>query len=258
MQDNYTTKGKHLTYEERKLIYKWKKEGKSNREIAKLLGKAPQTINNEISRGTVLQQVKRNKYKRIYHPDYAQNKYKINRKKSVKRGVLNKELKEQITRLNKQKISPKMMVKKYKVKACISSIYYWINTGKLGKKVKLFYPHKRNKAKKVASPNYKAFGKSIGERDDNINLRLEKGHFEIDTVVLTRAKNQCLLTMVDRCTRETIIRLIKDKTATSVNNAIKEILQKYKVKSITADNGTEFAMLSEVFNREMIFYAHPY
>lgn len=48
MQDNYTTKGKHLTIDSRCLIERWKKEGKSNREIASLLGKAPQTIHTEI------------------------------------------------------------------------------------------------------------------------------------------------------------------------------------------------------------------
>lgn len=48
MQDNYTTKGKHLTIDSCRLIERWKKEGKSNREIASLLGKAPQTIHTEI------------------------------------------------------------------------------------------------------------------------------------------------------------------------------------------------------------------
>ena len=32
----------------RRLIERWKKEGKSNREIASLLGKVPQTIHTEI------------------------------------------------------------------------------------------------------------------------------------------------------------------------------------------------------------------
>ena len=53
MQMNYTTKGKHITEKERHLIEKWKKEGKSNREIGRLLGKSHQTINNEIKRGSV-------------------------------------------------------------------------------------------------------------------------------------------------------------------------------------------------------------
>ena len=62
MQDNYTTKGKHLTIDSRRLIERWKKEGKSNREIASLLGKAPQTIHTEIKRGTVLQFVAKRNY----------------------------------------------------------------------------------------------------------------------------------------------------------------------------------------------------
>ncbi|HFI0977967.1 TPA: helix-turn-helix domain-containing protein, partial [Streptococcus suis] len=52
MQKYYTPKGKHLTIDNRRLIERWKLENKSNREIAGLLGKAPQTIHNEIKRGT--------------------------------------------------------------------------------------------------------------------------------------------------------------------------------------------------------------
>ncbi|HEM6191220.1 TPA: helix-turn-helix domain-containing protein, partial [Streptococcus suis] len=51
MQKYYTPKGKHLTIDNRRLIERWKNEGKSNREIADLLGKTSQTINNEINRG---------------------------------------------------------------------------------------------------------------------------------------------------------------------------------------------------------------
>lgn len=36
----------------------------SNRKIAGLLGKAPQTINNEVKRGTTLQQVRKGLYKK--------------------------------------------------------------------------------------------------------------------------------------------------------------------------------------------------
>ncbi|ADM84712.1 Transposase-like protein, IS1239 [Streptococcus pneumoniae AP200] len=42
MQEHYTPKGKHLTIDNRRLIERWKNENKSNREIAGLLGKAPQ------------------------------------------------------------------------------------------------------------------------------------------------------------------------------------------------------------------------
>ena len=54
IQNHCTTKAKHLTIDCRRLIERWKKR-KSNREIASLLGKTPQTIHTEIKRGTVLQ-----------------------------------------------------------------------------------------------------------------------------------------------------------------------------------------------------------
>nr|WP_201275620.1 helix-turn-helix domain-containing protein [Parvimonas parva] len=55
MYNNCNTKHKHLTIDLRKLTEKQKKERKSNREIARLLGKSPQTINNEIKRDLVIQ-----------------------------------------------------------------------------------------------------------------------------------------------------------------------------------------------------------
>lgn len=110
----------------------------------------------------------------------------------------------------------------------------------------------------MRSERFNGFGKSIDERPDYINNRTETGHFEIDTVILTREKNQCLLTMTDRKSRYEIIRLIEDKTSKSVNEALTILIKEYEVKSLTADNGTEFAKLSEVICEDNIYYAHPY
>ncbi|MGG6839526.1 UNVERIFIED_CONTAM: IS30 family transposase, partial [Streptococcus canis] len=72
--------------------------------------------------------------------------------------------------------------------------------------------------------------------------------FEIDTVIQTRAKNESLLTLTDRRSRYQMIRLIPDKSASSVNQALKSILKVYQINSITADNGAEFSRLSEIFD----------
>ncbi|HEU5540669.1 TPA: IS30 family transposase [Streptococcus pneumoniae] len=219
MQDNYTTKAKHLTIDSRRLIERWKKEGKSNREIASLLGKAPQTIHTEIKRGTVRQCLGKGCFKEVYSADYAQQSYENNRKRSVKKSSLTKELKEKILHYHNQKFSPD---------------------------------------KKQASTNFKPAGQSIEQRSEAINLRLENGHYEIDTVLLTRAKNYCLLVLTDRKSRHQIIRLIPNKSAEVVNQALKLILKQHKILSITADNGTEFNRLFDVFSEEHIYYAHPY
>ncbi|SNP20991.1 transposase-like protein, IS1239 [Streptococcus pneumoniae] len=56
-----------------------------------MLGKAPQTIHNEVKRGTTLQQVRKGLYKKVYSADYAQTVYQFNRKRSVKKLILTKE-----------------------------------------------------------------------------------------------------------------------------------------------------------------------
>ncbi|VJU99221.1 transposase [Streptococcus pneumoniae] len=155
----------------------------------------------------------------------------------------------------------------------ISTIYYWIHHEKLGlSKQDLLYPRKGKALKKQASTNFKPAGQSIEQRPEAINLRLENGHYEIDTVLLTRAKNYCLLVLTDRLlvltdrllvltnrkSRHQIIRLIPNKSAEVVNQALKLILKQHKILSITADNGTEFNRLSDVFSEEHIYYAHPY
>ena len=259
MHTHYTPKGKHLTIENRRQIERWKGEGKSNREIARLLGKAPQTIHNEVIRGTTLQQVRKGRFKKLYSADYAQNLYEKNRKKSVRKLSLTKELADKIRHYNMEKFSPEMMVRTKDINVGISTIYYWIHKGHLDlTKKDMLYPRKGRTTKKQASPNFKPAGKSIEERPEVINLRLELGHYEIDTVLLTRVRNKCLLVLTDRRSRHQIIRLIPNKSAEAVNQALKIVLKEFQIKSITTDNGTEFSRLSEVFLEEHIYYAHPY
>ena len=115
MQNHYTTKAKHLTIHSRRLIERWKNEGKSNREIASLLGKAPQTIHNEIKRGTVLQCLGKDVSKRFTLPTML---------KWFMKPILTKELKQKILHYHNQKLSPEMMIKAKGLTVGISTIYY--------------------------------------------------------------------------------------------------------------------------------------
>ncbi|MHB9782903.1 IS30 family transposase, partial [Streptococcus sp. 10F2] len=189
----------------------------------------------------------------------AQENYEKNRKRSVKKLILTKEMKEQILHYHRQKYSPEMMVKAKKIKAAMQTIYYWYHNGQLGLTSNdLLYARKRKATRKQASSKFKPAGNSIDNRPDEINLREQNGHYEIDTVILTKEKSECLLVMTDRRSRHEIIRLIPDKTALSVNRSLIEIIEQHQILSITADNGKEFNRLSEVFPAEHIYYAHPY
>ena len=131
-----------------------------------------------------------------------------------------------ILHYHNQKLSPEMIVKAKGVNVGISTIYYWIHHGKLGlTKQNLLYPRKGKTVKKQASLNFKPAGQSIEQRPEAISLRLEDGHYEINTVLLTRAKNHCLLVLTDRRSKHQIIRLIPNKSAESGQSGSKTHLK---------------------------------
>lgn len=119
MQNNYTSKGKHLTESERLLIERWhNKEKVSNREIAYRLGKAPQTIHNEIQRGTV-----QLKYKTKYSAKIAQESYKTLRTHSKRSTKLNAQLDDQISKAVKTRYLSKSFIKNSRAWfVCVHSI----------------------------------------------------------------------------------------------------------------------------------------
>ncbi len=252
MQNNYTSKGKHLTESERQLIERWhNKERISNREIAYRLGKAPQTINNEVKRGTI-----QLKTKQKYSAKIAQESYKTLRTHSKRATKLTAQLDEQISKAVKNKISLEVIHQEIKTVVCLRTLYNWIASGILSVAYHdLLYPqYRKPKKQRMTQPKHN-LGLSIEERPESIDKRSEYGHWEIDTVLLTKEKGECLLTLTERKTRLEIIRLIPDKTTQSVNQALKEI--GFSALSVTSDNGKEFAKLSEALECP-VYYCHAY
>jgi IS30 family transposase len=81
----------------------------------------------------------------------------------------------------------------------------------------------------------------IEKRHDNVNLRTEIGHWEIDTVISRRSK-AAIMVLAERRTRYVIIKKLPAKTAYFMHNAAVKSLKNYPAnirKSITYDNGTE-------------------
>jgi len=141
MQDNYTSKGKHLTELERELIERWhNKEKLSNREIAYRLGKAPQTIHNEIQRGGV-----QLKYKTKYSAKIAQESYKTLRTHSKRSTKLTAQLNDQISKAVKNKVSFEVIHQEIKSVVCLRTLYNWIASGLLSVSYhELLYPYIEN------------------------------------------------------------------------------------------------------------------
>ena len=110
---------------------------------------------------------------------------------------------------------------------------------------------KRNTKIHRIRKNKKKLGRSIEQRPQEVNKRNVLGHWECDLVLGHKTKDdEVLLTLSERMSREFLIIKIPDKTAASVMNAFKSLRKQYSehwndiFKTITTDNGSEFADLS--------------
>ena len=155
---------------------------------------------------------------------------------------------------------------------CVKTIYNYINDNKLEIK-RMDLPIAVKRKKRVEKKEYlKTKGTSIDERPEHINDRKEFGHWEGDTVIGTKKDDPVLLTLVERKTRETIIIKLKNKKSKTVFMAINKLEKKFGeekfkqiFKSITFDNGSEFARFKDIEKkykskepRTKVYFAHPY
>ena len=90
----------------------------------------------------------------------------------------------------------------------------------------------------------------IGERPAVVERRSRTGDWEIDTVLgeSLGESSDCILTLVERKTGYVLIGKMKARTAAESNRALLELLARHpgRVKTITADNGTEFHWYAQI------------
>lgn len=101
----------------------------------------------------------------------------------------------------------------------------------------------------------------IDERPPIVDERKRLGDWEMDTVI-GRPGGPVLVTMVERLSRFTLMRLVPSKQAIDVTATILEATKSHrdKVLSHTYDNGKEFAMhelLTDIMGAQA-YFAHPY
>lgn len=270
-------KGHHLTEIERGKIASFHSLGYSNRQIAKAIGVSPQTINNEISRGTIEQIKKVNgkvQHLNCYFPDTAPQRY------LKKRELCHRPSKfDQVTaflgffvgQFIDNGWSPDTAVGRAKSEGlflvdemvCTTTLYKYIDEQRLEiRNIDLVEKSNRPTKRHISKKHKRLLGRSIEERPNSVDKRESFGDFEIDTIVGKRNGHESVvLTLTERKTRFEIMRLIDGRDADSVDYAMKEIIKKYGhlINSITADNGPEFSNLSFVMSGIAdVFYTHPY
>ena len=259
------TPSSHLVYEERCQIHTLLKIGCSQRSIARDLGVHPSTICKEIAR---------NKGGCGYRYKQAHDLCTERREKasatSSKMIIENKTV--IIEMLEDTQASPQQISGCLRKKGILDisheSIYrmIWADKRSGGE----LYMHLRHKAKKYNKRGGKTAGRGcipnridIDQRPDIVEKKERFGDFELDTIVGAHHQGS-IVSMVDRASKITCLRLLQRGTSKAVKDALIEGLKPFSkeglVETLTSDNGKEFAAHEEV-SRETggdFYFAKPY
>ena len=226
----------HFTEEERICLAVLLKLGTSQAEIARKLNRNRSTISREIKRNS-------NKDGRYNH-HRAWALYRWRRKRCVRKYVLLDPEKQHFVRECLDKFwSPEIISARWKMLGHKGLAHTTIYRA-FKKKLLPGYSAKTHLRRRGRRKNLRGGAlvthNSIHDRPAEANLRLVPGHLEGDTVYGGVGKG-CLLTLVDRKTRMLQATTIKTRHRDVVEVAFQRALEKDQPKSITLDNGSEFA-----------------
>ncbi len=264
-KNHQPTKGtrmyRHFTSEERYDIYEKRGEKCSVHELATYLGKHPSSVYRELQR---------NKGLKGYRPKQADDKAHARQSSKPRRVYFTEKIRTHVDFCLRQDFSPEQIVGRAELEGIPmvshERIYQhiWADKAKGG----TLHQHLRRARKKYR----KRYGvkddrgqipnkTSIDARPDEVESREELGHWEIDTVI-GKSHDGAIVTVVERSSRFTVIGKLVGKHAEPCAEKAIEILTPFSdmVKSITADNGTEFAAFERIAEclEAAFFFAHPY
>lgn len=269
--------GQHLSYEDRKVLEyvynqnlkRARKDRKTQKELAEDLGWSPSTLCRELKRGRVRQLSSSLEEYQAYSAFAAQShvqkswsnkgpQLKIGKDHELASKIEAMLLGKKMETIQALKYSPTAIVMYFErhgwpteTRLCARTIYHYVEQGVFLDVTRQDLPRKgktprrryQRMAKHLRAPDYK----HIKERPKAANERAETGHWEMDCIESISSDKTCLLTMVDRKSRESYIFKIGSQTQEAVLRKLNGLERKLgaerfreKFKTITVDNGSEF------------------
>jgi len=245
----------HLSQNERYQIFALMKAGLNQTQVALTLGRSKSTISREIERNSGL---------KGYRPKQATLKSEVRALGSRNAKKVSVDTLKSAFDLVRQEWSPEQIAGTMNISH--ETVYRNVYADKdCGGKLFMHLRSQKKRRKRYASgrqrrgqiPNRR----SIHERPAVVDLRLEVGHWEGDTVIGARHK-QAIVTLVERKSGYAKLFKVSNKTAELVSAAMIESLKPFDglVDTITLDNGKEFADHQRV-DLELgstIYFADPF
>ena len=253
----------HFTLSERNCLQKLLSEGKSFREIAKILDRSPSTISREVNRNL-------SKKKNCYNAWRATTLYIIRRRNCVRHFVIQPAtgLYDYIVECFNKYWSPEIIAYKCKeqgLNVCTSTIYRALKE----KRLEGITPktHLRRHGKKKTNDRKKCCTihpvHTIHERSEIVESKARFGDFEGDTVYGGVGKG-CVATFVDRKSKLLVAAIAPNREKETIRKAFNKAfsLMEYSVpvETITLDNGSEFADFLNIEKdlQTTIYFADPH
>jgi len=233
-----------LSYQERRIIYTGICQQKSKTEIAKSIGRSVSTVTREIKRNS-------DSIGYLWAGEAHQVALKrrhINRPKIDRYPELQKFIEEKLRlRWSPDIIAAQWSMEHPEQSICKETIYQWLYSSNDNDRVqlrRLLVRSRKKRGLKIKTNKSKIKDRiSIHDRPNYINGRIEAGHYECDLMFSSGSASKNMCTLIERISRKCIIIRNDDKSTKTVIDAIIDHIttEKLIVKSITFDNGTEFA-----------------
>lgn len=221
-----------------------------------------------IPKCTVSRELRRNSKAGCYDAKHAQHMYEKRRKRG--HFKIHGELLNQVDSMFEQQFSPEQISGRLALAhgiqlshECIYQFIYRDHKRKGARHKNLRFARKKRQKRLNRSDNRgKIPNKTmIDQRPAYINKRQEYSHFEGDTIIGAGHQGG-LITLVERKCKFTLIVYAVDKSAETVKQQVLRMIRQstIAVKSITFDNGTEFASHEQIAAeaRISIYLAFPY
>ncbi len=257
-----------LNYKDRIKIETLRNEKRSVSYIAKEIGVCRQTIYNELRRGEYMHNCGYYDQKR-YSADRAQAAYQQAQQAKGRNLKIGNDIAfayyiEDL--IVNYKYSPAAALAEarkagYRTSICTTTLYSYIDAGLFltltieHLTIKRFRKKHQRTVRRIAHPKLP----SIEDRPKEINDRSELGHWEMDLIISGKGGRAALLVLVERLKKYQLIRKIPDKSTGAVLTELRKLRRKYKIKSITTDNGSEFLAYEEIKNMGIdVYYCHSY
>jgi len=252
-----------ITYEERYTLGLLRRKGLSAAAIARVLGR---------HRSTIVREIRRNRARSdaSYRPQLADGYARGRRSHARRNRRFSAADFRLVRRFLVQQWSPEQVAGYLRRQGLLrishETIYRYVWSDKrAGGRL---YTHLRG-AQKQRRKRYRSYDsrgrlagkRPITERPAAVETRKQLGHWEVDTV-LGAGTRDCLLSIVERKTGYLVLGKLRARTTAEVNRRGTQLIrrQPHPVRTITADNGTEFHGYASIENKTQarFYFAAPH